>query len=262
MYVRASTRRNKTGQVVRYLQLAHNEWDAAAGASRTKILYSFGREDQLDRAAIERLIGSLTRLLDPAAAAALSRPGGPGVHRVPPVRRHPRARRAVAPAGHRHRDRQSPGRAAGRDATRIERVLFALVANRALAPSSKLAAADWITHDVHIDGLPETSRRCLLPGDGLAASTSREQLAREVFHQVANLLNLEVDLLFFDTTSTYFELEDPDEPVARDDHGHRPARPRRRRRTDGAGESDGQRTGSGSGPTASRRTPATTCRRS
>ena len=38
-----------------------------------------------------------------------------------------------------------------------ERVLFGLVANRALAPSSKLAAADWINHDVHIDGLPETS---------------------------------------------------------------------------------------------------------
>jgi transposase len=41
-----------------------------------------------------------------------------------------------------------------------------------------------------------------------------------VFGKVANLLNLEVDLLFFDTTSTYFELEDPDEPVARDEHGH------------------------------------------
>src|SRR6184192_1373228 len=46
-------------------------------------------------------------------------------------------------------------------------------------------------------------------------------LEREVFGQVANLLNLEVDLLFFDTTSTYFELEEPDEPVARDDTGRK-----------------------------------------
>jgi hypothetical protein len=30
-----------------------------------------------------------------------------------------------------------------------------------------------------------------------------------------------VDLLFFDTTSTYFELEEPDEPVARDEKGNR-----------------------------------------
>ncbi len=72
MYVRVSSRKNKTGQVVRYLQLAHNEWDAQAGVSRTKVLHSFGREDDLDRPAIERLVAALTKLLDPAAAAALT----------------------------------------------------------------------------------------------------------------------------------------------------------------------------------------------
>ena len=40
------------------------------------------------------------------------------------------------------------------------------------------------------------------------------------FHQVANLLNLEVDLLFFNTTSTYFELDEEDEPVRRDKNGN------------------------------------------
>jgi hypothetical protein len=46
-------------------------------------------------------------------------------------------------------------------------------------------------------------------------------LEREVYHQVADLLNLEVDLLFFDTTSTYFEVEEPDAPVRRDKRGQR-----------------------------------------
>jgi hypothetical protein len=36
---------------------------------------------------------------------------------------------------------------------RVERALFALVANRALAPSSQLAATELISADVHIDGL-------------------------------------------------------------------------------------------------------------
>ena len=36
---------------------------------------------------------------------------------------------------------------------RAERVLFALVANRALAPSSKLAATRWVNEWVLIDGL-------------------------------------------------------------------------------------------------------------
>jgi hypothetical protein len=39
----------------------------------------------------------------------------------------------------------------------VERVLFALVANRALAPSSKLAATSWVAHDVHLPGLDAVS---------------------------------------------------------------------------------------------------------
>jgi hypothetical protein len=72
--VRTLTRKNKTGQAVRYLQLAHNEWDPHAGASRTKVLSSFGREDELDRPAVQRLVTALTKLLDPESAAALSGP--------------------------------------------------------------------------------------------------------------------------------------------------------------------------------------------
>jgi hypothetical protein len=44
-------------------------------------------------------------------------------------------------------------------------------------------------------------------------------LERKVFDGLVTLLNLEVDVLFFDTTSTYFETEDEDEPVLRDDRG-------------------------------------------
>lgn len=43
--MRVATRRNSDGTPVRYLQLAHNEWDAATKTSRPKVLYSFGRED-------------------------------------------------------------------------------------------------------------------------------------------------------------------------------------------------------------------------
>ncbi len=75
MFVRAATRRNKDGSAVRYLQLVHNEWDPAAKSAKMKVLHNFGREDQLDRAAIERLAGSLCRLLEPGRAAALREPG-------------------------------------------------------------------------------------------------------------------------------------------------------------------------------------------
>ncbi len=54
------------------------------------------------------------------------------------------------------------------------------------------------------------------------------ELSRVVYDNVADLLNLEVDLLFFDTTSTYFELDEPDEPVDRDETRH-PHRQRQQR---------------------------------
>jgi hypothetical protein len=218
MYVRATTRKNKDGSTVRYLQLAHNEWDAATGTSRPQVLHSFGREDQLDRAAIERLVASLAKLLDPAAALRAtsgseltflaSRPMG-GAHAldglwhrigIDTVMKKLLTGRRLDPAA--------------------ERVLFALVANRALAPSSKLAATRWIEHDSHIPGLPATSDdACYRAMDWLLKI--EDKLAEEVYWQVADLLNLEVDLLFFDTTSTYFETGEPDTPVARDEHGLR-----------------------------------------
>ena len=101
-----------------------------------------------------------------------------------------------------------------------ERVLFALVANRALAASSKLAAAEWVCCDVHIDGLDETTDdACYRAMDQLLAI--EPDLAEQAYYQVTDLLNLEVDLLFFDTTSTYFETEEADEEVPRDERGER-----------------------------------------
>ena len=220
MYVRTSTRKNKTGQPVRYLQLAHNEWDAAAGMSRTKVIYSFGREDDLDRPAIERLVKSLTRLLDPATAAALtgpadmtftdSRPIG-GTWLLDGLWHRLGIPTAISKA---LTDRRC-------DPQRVERILFALVANRALHPSSKLAATDWIAHDVHVTGLTDVvDEACYRAMDVL--HDIEATFAEEVYHQVADLLNLEVDLLFFDTSSTYFETGESDACVARDEQG-RPA---------------------------------------
>jgi len=216
MYVRATPRRNKDGSVVRYLQLAHNTWDPVAKRSRAQVIYNFGREDVVSRAALERLASSLSRFLSPDAALTASAGEGFEFLEARPLggtwvldglwqrlgidalmRRLLKGRRRDAAA---------------------ERVLFALVANRALAPSSKLAAARWVTEDVHIAGLAETSDdACYRAMDWLLEI--QPALEREVFHQVANLLNLEVDLLFFDTTSTYFELDEADEPVARDARG-------------------------------------------
>jgi Transposase DDE domain len=217
MYLRSTLRRNKDGTEVRYLQLAHNVWDPAAKRSKVQVVYNFGREDAANREALTRLVASVTRFLDPdmALAAAAgeglefteSRPLG-GTWALDALW----ARLGIGAAAR----RLLKGRRLDPSA---ERVLFALVANRALAPSSKLAAARWASEDVLIDGLPEVSDdACYRAMDWLLEI--RDKLEKEVFGQVANLLNLEVDLLFFDTTSTCFETDQADEPAARDERGN------------------------------------------
>src|SRR3982750_1195053 len=79
VFIRTSTRRNSAGVPVRYLQLVHNTWDPVARTTKAKVLHSFGREDEVDRAAIERLIASLSRLLNPTAELASGGAGGGGV---------------------------------------------------------------------------------------------------------------------------------------------------------------------------------------
>lgn len=63
MYIRRITRKNKNGTTTSYVQLAKNVWDPQAGHAKAHVIYSFGREDTLDRAELERLIKSIQRYL-------------------------------------------------------------------------------------------------------------------------------------------------------------------------------------------------------
>ncbi len=187
MYVKTSVRKTRTGEV-RYLQLAHNEWDPGKGRSVPKVIYGFGREDQLDKESVRRLVASLSRLLDPgdlpAAAGeglefAESRPYG-GAY----VLDHLWQRLGIGTILTRL---ASSGRGRRRDAAAAERVLFGLVANRALAPSSKLAASEWTSRDVHVDGLGEVDDdACYRAMDWLHGV--RGELEKQVYFQVADLL--------------------------------------------------------------------------
>jgi hypothetical protein len=226
VFVRTSIRRNSAGVPVRYLQLVHNRWDPVAGAAKMQVLHSFGREDSLDRAAIERLIASLSRLLGPAAALrAIGTAAAPELAFV-----------SARPLGATWA-LDGVWRSLGLDVllarllagtrrdARTERVIFGLVAARAVEPGSKLATAAWLTRRTHVAGLTDgehgqvTDDECYRAMDWLVEAAP--QVEKEVFWSVASLLDLEVDLLLFDTTSTYFEVDDADDPVLRDDRGQR-----------------------------------------
>jgi hypothetical protein len=209
MYLRTIQRHNKDGSTVRYLQLAHNH--RKGKNTQAEVLLQLGREDRLDLEGLRRLVGSISRYLDGADAPPVA-----GTDQTLVVESSRQLgsvwlleglwrRLGVADAL-----RQVLG--GRRFTTAVERVLFALVANRAVDPMSKLSAAEWASRDVAIPGLvgmgDDQAYRAM---DLLADADAEARVQEAVFFAAANLFNLEVDLLFFDTTSTFFQREGEDE---------------------------------------------------
>jgi hypothetical protein len=216
MYLRFTQRANADGTVVRYVALAHNR--RVDGKVKPDVLMNLGRVDRLDVDGLPQQVASIrahfgdgdelgagTQVGLAAGAAPMevvdSRPIGTSwlLNGLWQRLEIGRALRTIA-----------DGR---RFTTNLERVLFALVATRAIEPMSKLSAAEWAGEDVIIPGLggmdDDQAYRAM---DLLVEADARARVQEAVFFAVAHLLNLEVDLLFFDTTSTYFERDDQDEP--------------------------------------------------
>lgn len=193
---------------MRYLQLAHNERNER-GVPVARVIHNFGREDQLDRQALVRLVGSIQRFLGgeetlragtPDGFRFLGAPESGGPHAVGELWAQLGIGKAI-------------GRVAGQGRGRsgVERAIFAMVCQRCLEPASKLEATRWLGRDVVLEGIEAvTDDELYRAMDFLLACSERVQ--ESVFFSVAHLLNLEVDVIFFDTTSTYFEV-DPDEDV-------------------------------------------------
>jgi DDE family transposase len=209
--LRETRRTNKDGSVVSYLQLAHNERHPVTGSPVAKVIHNFGRADKVDREALARLVSSISRFLEPAEAAAAAegsdveiidsrRFGGTYVldelwHRLGI------ARALMEAAGGRRLSDEV-----------VERVLFALVAQRCLEPASKLACVSWVQERVAISSCP--------PFDDQAAYAAMDflldalaEIAAGIFDRTANLLNLSCDVIFVDTSSTYWEVDVADEEI-------------------------------------------------
>lgn len=212
MYIRTTQRQNRDGSTIRYLQLAESVWDPEKQRSQTRIVYNLGRQEELDIEAMRRLAKSILRIACPddlarleAEAEALGQPiqinwakeyGGLYLLRA-------------------LWDRLGLGeeilRAASDRPTAplLAEAAFLLVANRALAPDSKLGLYDRWLEEIFWPGAEGIELHHLyLALDRLAEE--KERIEEAVFFRVADLLSLDVDLLFYDTTSVHFETETED----------------------------------------------------
>jgi hypothetical protein len=217
MYLRFTQRANTDGTVVRYVALAHNR--RVDGKVKPDVLINLGRLDRLDIGGLRRLAASINKHFGDGDGIADAVEAGLAAG-APPMEvvdsRPIGASWLLDGLWERLEIDQSLRKVAGgrRFTTNMERVLFALVANRAIEPMSKLSAAEWACEDVIIPGLggmdDDQAYRAM---DLLVEADAQAQVQQAVFFAVANLLNLEVDLLFFDTTSTYFERDEEEDEV-------------------------------------------------
>jgi len=92
----------------------------------------------------------------------------------------------------------------------VERALFAMVANRVIAPCSKLYCWDtWLAQDVRIRGTTGLKLQHLYRAmDFLEAN--KTSIEEQIYFRVSDLLNLDVELIFYDTTSLHFEVDEED----------------------------------------------------
>ncbi len=204
-------RENRSGGHT-YVSLAHNERDANDGVSRARILYNFGRKDRLNLDAVRRLIASLSRYL-PSDEVTLPLEAGGSSEPLPFL-----AMKRLGPAWL----LDGVWRALGLDAvferlleersfrTPVERAVFAMVAQRAIDPGSKLSVESWVADEAFIPGLERVDVQQLYRAMDVLLG-AHDEVQAEVFWRVKNLFNLEVDLIFLDSTSTYFEIEGEDE---------------------------------------------------
>ena len=214
MYLRVTQRRNRDGSTVRYYGLAENVWNTDSKRSETQVIHSFGRADQLDRAALERLVRSINRVLGDDEQVGDGAPAGtapPDIEidaafefGIPLTARHLWEELGIGPTV---RDCLSKAELTAPH----EAALFAMAANRLDDPGSKRACAErWLTDTAWLPEATDLTVDHLYRALDVLAVWA-DAIERAVFLRAADLFRLDVDLIFYDTTTAYFEIDEADE---------------------------------------------------
>ena len=217
MYARVS-RRQFGGKSYDYLQLCE-AYRNDKGQPRTRVLANFGRIDHLDRAKVDSVINGLLKYS--------SFPEGPRVSELDHGRVmdygdiltvvHLWARLKISEAIAAHlKDVKAEFDVAG--------MIQVMVLNRISDPLSKLGVLRWL-QTVYIPELKSGSvqyQHLLRAMDYLLSI--KDELEQDLYNELVTLFSPEVDLVYYDLTSTYFEGEGPELAAHGYSRDHRPDR--------------------------------------
>ncbi len=214
MYLRESRQKRADGTLITHLQLVESVWNPAKRRSEIRIIFNCGRaEDPQVTERLKRLAKSILRRCAPEEIVAQD-----ASWRL--VDAWPYGDVYVLEAlwtrlgiGEIIQEQAQPRRLG----FAVEQALFAMVANRACAASSKLYCFEqWLREDVRIAGAETLKLQHRYRAmDFLEAN--KDAIERAIYFRVADLLNLDVEVIFYDTTSLHFEVDEEDHGVGAED---------------------------------------------
>jgi len=205
MYLRETRQKRADGSLVTHLQLAESVWNPHKKRSEVRILHTCGRaEDPHTAERLRNLARSILKRCDPQEIVQHSTqwrlvdawPYGPLYVLEALWQRLGLAAIIADQLKGRHLDFP------------VERALFAMVANRACAPCSKLYCYEqWLREDVRIEGTDTLALHHLYRAMDILEA-HKDGIEQALYFRLADLLNLDVELIFYDTTSLHCEIDE------------------------------------------------------
>lgn len=215
MFLRESRHRRASGEEVVYLQLVESVWNPKTRRAETRVVYNCGRADnEQTRKRLQELARGILRRVSPEDLVRERTdwklldcwPYGDlyvleqlwdrlGMHSLLPAMTRDTVSKYVP-----KKERPLP----------VERTCFAMVANRACAPSAKLYCYEqWLREDVFVEGTQTLELHHLYRSMDFFEK-HKEELEKAIFFRVADLFRVDVELIFYDTTTLHFEVDQED----------------------------------------------------
>jgi hypothetical protein len=214
MYLRETHQKRADGSLVTHLQLAESVWNPKKKRSEVRILYNCGRaEDPKTAERLRKLAQSILKKCDPEDMVQHADqwrlidawPYG-ALYVLEALWKRLGIADIIAD--------QLRGRKLD---FAVERALFAMVANRACAPCSTLYCYEqWLREDVRIEETQTLGLHHLYRAMDML-ETHKEGIEQALYCRLADLLHLDVELIFYDTTSLPFEIDEVDEGESEED---------------------------------------------
>jgi hypothetical protein len=214
MYLRETRQKRADGSLVTHLQLAESVWNPKTKRSEVRILYNCGRAE--DAKTAERLRHLARSILKKCAPEEIVQHADQwrvidawpyGALYVLEALWKRLGLADILADQLRGRKLDFP----------VERALFAMVANRACAPCSKLYCYEqWLREDVRIEGTDTLGLHHLYRAMDML-EVHKDGIEQALYFHLADLLNLDVELIFYDTTSLHFESDEIDQGHGEDD---------------------------------------------